>query len=112
MDVQDASGATMGSLRMECTMIYPNYSVLDSEKNVVLLINGPFCKSSICFNDVVFDILARDGVSKLGAITKIWSGVYQEAFTDADNFAITFPMDLDVKIKAVLLGAVFLIVSG
>ena len=33
----------------------------------------------------------------------------KEAFTDADNFGISFPMDLDVKIKATLLGAVFLI---
>jgi len=33
----------------------------------------------------------------------------KEAFTDADNFGITFPLDLDVKVKAVLVGAVFLI---
>ncbi|KAH7971116.1 hypothetical protein HPB49_018903 [Dermacentor silvarum] len=109
MDVQDASGATMGSLRMECTMIYAKFSVLDSEKNVVLLIKGPLCTSSICCNDVVFDILATDGVTKLGAITKVWTGMLRETFSDADNFAVTFPLDLDVKIKAVLIGAVFLI---
>lgn len=32
-------------------------------------------------------------------------------FTDADYFGITFPMDLDVRMKAVMLGACFLIVS-
>lgn len=31
-------------------------------------------------------------------------------FTDADFFGITFPMDLDVRMKAVMLGACFLIV--
>ena len=36
-------------------------------------------------------------------------GVVKEAFTDADNFSLTFPIDLDVKVKATLLGAVFLI---
>lgn len=31
-------------------------------------------------------------------------------FTDADFFGINFPMDLDVRMKAVMLGACFLIV--
>ena len=30
-------------------------------------------------------------------------------FTDAQNFGVTFPIDLDVKMKATLLGATFLI---
>ena len=33
----------------------------------------------------------------------------KEAFTDMDNFGITFPMDLDVRCKATLIGACFLI---
>lgn len=35
----------------------------------------------------------------------------REYFTAADNFGITFPMDLDVKMKACMVGALFLIVS-
>ena len=34
----------------------------------------------------------------------------REMVTDADVFGINFPMDLDVKMKAVLLSACFLIV--
>ncbi|XP_070380914.1 phospholipid scramblase 2-like [Dermacentor albipictus] len=109
MDVRDASGASIGSIRMEFSIIHPTFSVLDSQGNVVLVVKGPFCTTSICCQDVVFDIFARDAVSKLGAITKTWTGVLREAFTDADNFTVTFPIDLDVKIKAVLLGAVFVI---
>lgn len=33
----------------------------------------------------------------------------QEGFTDANNFGISFPMDLDIKINAMMLGACFLI---
>ncbi len=33
-------------------------------------------------------------------------------FTDADNFGVTFPMDLDVNVKATMLGLVFMIVSA
>ena len=35
--------------------------------------------------------------------------IHFQAFTDADNFGISFPMDLDVRVKATLLGALFLI---
>ena len=36
-----------------------------------------------------------------------WNG--KEVFTDADNLGISFSLDLDVKVKATLLGALFLI---
>lgn len=52
-----------------------------------------------------------DEVSKIGKISKQWTGLLREAFTDTDNFGIQFPMDLDVKMKAVMIGACFLIVS-
>lgn len=48
----------------------------------------------------------------IGKITKQWSGVVKEMLTDTDNFGIQFPIDLDVRVKAVLLGACFLIVSA
>ena len=54
--------------------------------------------------------MTNDGRT-IGKITKQWSGIVKEALTDTDNFGVQFPMDLDVKIKACLLGALFLIVS-
>lgn len=47
---------------------------------------------------------------EVGKISKQWAGLVREMFTDADYFGINFPMDLDVRMKAVLLGACFLIV--
>lgn len=58
-----------------------------------------------------FQIFANDGTTHVGQIRKQWSGIVKEMFTDADNFGVTFPLDLDVKVKATLLGAIFLIVS-
>ena len=55
---------------------------------------------------------SADGATKVGKVSKQWTGFVREAFTDADNFGINFPIDLDVKMKAVLLGACFLIVSS
>lgn len=56
-------------------------------------------------------ISTADETSFCGRITKQWSGLAKEAFTDADNYGISFPIDLDINVKAVLMGAVFLIVS-
>lgn len=55
-------------------------------------------------------VLSRDGDTKVGKISKQWTGFLREAYTDADAFGINFPMDLDVRMKAVMLGACFLIV--
>ena len=74
----------------------------------VLHIEGPVCTFKCC-NDVNFKVLATDGITEVGRISKQWSGFTREAFTDADNFGISFPMDLDVRVKATLLGALFLI---
>lgn len=53
----------------------------------------------------------RDESRSVGRISKQWGGLLREALTDADDFGLQFPLDLDVRVKAVLLGATFLIVS-
>lgn len=58
----------------------------------------------------LFQITTNNG-EQVGKISKQWSGLAREMFTDADFFGINFPLDLDVKMKAVMLGACFLIVS-
>lgn len=61
---------------------------------------------------VEFKILDAAGSENLGLINKEWSGLEKEVLTDADNYGITFANFLDPRIKAVLLGAVILIVSS
>lgn len=94
----------------EWSIFCPKFRIEDASGDTVVRIEGPFCTCSIC-GDVEFDVTSKDGAQKVGKITKQWSGLVREAFTDADNFGISFPMDLDVNIKAVMLGACFLIVS-
>lgn len=87
----------------------PKYSVKDASGNVALTIEGPICTVGFCGADVDFMVMSPDGSTEVGKISKQWSGVLREAFTDADTFGINFPIDLDVRMKAVLLGATFLI---
>ena len=48
---------------------------------------------------------------EVGVVSKTWSGLGREMFTSADTFGVKFPKDLCVKMKCVLIAAVFQIVS-
>ncbi|CAG2103343.1 unnamed protein product [Medioppia subpectinata] len=67
-----------------------------------------------CFNwgDVDYPIYSALDGQRMGKITIQWSGLGREWMTDANHFGITFPAELDVPMKAVLMGACFLIVSA
>ncbi|XP_050967231.1 phospholipid scramblase 1 isoform X1 [Labeo rohita] len=107
MEVQAPPGNTIGYIKQDWHMFKPKFSLYDMSKTKVLSIEGPLCAISCC-GDVDFDITVKDGQS-VGRISKQWSGFIKESLTDTDNFGINFPMDLDVRMKAVLLGACFLI---
>lgn len=100
----------LGSLRHNCSPFYPHFTLYDEADRPVLYVKGPFCLAfafeQCC--DVHFDVLNSDKV-KVGSISKHMAGILKELFTDADNFGVTFPIEMDVRQKACLLGAVFLI---
>ncbi|CAG2105931.1 unnamed protein product [Medioppia subpectinata] len=108
LEVMSPPGHVIGYVVQEWSILFPKYRIEDANGDTVLRIEGPFCTFSIC-GDVEFQVTSVDGKQQVGKITKQWSGLAREMFTDADNFGISFPLDLDVNIKAVLLGACFLI---
>jgi len=81
--------------------------IYDSNNQKIFEISGIICGINCC-NDVDFKVKDLNGNS-VGLIQKQWSGCCQEAISDADNFMVRFPIDLDSRLKAVLVGAVFLI---
>ncbi|XP_041949675.1 phospholipid scramblase 1 [Alosa sapidissima] len=107
IEVQSPPGTTIGYVVQDWHMFLPKLSVLGPSKENLMKIEGPCCAISCC-GDVDFVLKGKDDQA-IGKISKQWSGLVKEAFTDADNFGITFPLDLDVKVKAVLLGACFLL---
>lgn len=108
LEVTSPPGTPIGYVVQKWSLCAPKFEIQDAGRNPVLLIEGPICTINMC-GDIEFEVLALDGTTNVGKISKQWSGLGKELFTDADNFGITFPMDLDVKIKAVMLGACFLI---
>jgi len=109
LDVSSSQGGPCGKVEQQWTLIYPKFVIKDATGEPVLRIEGPLCPISCCGSDVEFKVVSVQTGGEVGMITKQWSGFGKEAFTDADNFGISFPLDLDVKVKATLLGALFLI---
>lgn len=86
----------------------PKMSVMDEHGQRILTVKRVWACN--CSGEVTFKIKNLNG-EVVGNITKNWSGLAREFFTDADNFTITFPVEFDVKTKAVLIGACLLVVS-
>ena len=91
-------------------------SIANLQLFITTWITTKFAQSIACMNFFdnslgVLQVSSKDGSAQVGRISKQWSGLVKEMFTDADNFGVVFPMDLDVKVKATTLAATFLIVS-
>jgi hypothetical protein len=109
--VEAPVGQIIGFVRQMRSCMQPIYAIQDAQSQTLLVIHGPSC---ICpgpcdVGDQEFVVIAPDSGQEIGKISKQWAGFAQEYFTDADNFGVSFPQDMDVRVKATLVGAVFLI---
>ncbi|NWU97733.1 PLS1 scramblase, partial [Upupa epops] len=108
LEVQAPPGTPVGYVVQNWHPCLPKFTIQDERRMDVLKIIGP-CVVCSCCEDINFEVKSLDETSTVGRISKQWTGFVKEAFTDADNFGIKFPLDLDVKMKAVMIGACFLI---
>ena len=102
-----AGGETIGYVK-QLSGCKPTFHILNANVEKILELVGPVCACSCC-KDIPFEVKSNDG-TKIGDLIKQFGGVLRENYTDADNFSISFPIDLDVKAKITLLAAVFLVV--
>lgn len=111
ISVEAPVGTTVGYVRQMPSYCAPKYSIMNADRQEILNIEGPvcICQGICCTWDQEFIVRSPDKQHEVGKISKQWSGLMREMFTDSDNFGVSFPMDLDVKMKAVMIGAVFLI---
>ncbi|XP_066298101.1 phospholipid scramblase 1-like [Branchiostoma lanceolatum] len=109
--VQAPPGTTIGYARQQCTCWKPHFSVRNADHDTVFDVKGPCCIwSGACYRcDTDFKVYSPDGHTVVGKVSRQHAGFIKEAFSDATNMSVTFPMDLDVKMKATMLGLAFLI---
>lgn len=100
-NIVDAHGISLGVLQKRFSLLRRKYSVFDSSGKEIYQLFGPILKP--------WTFIIKNNDVEYGKITKKWSGLLKEGFTDADNFGVIFPKDWDIRLKALFLGAVFLI---
>ncbi len=100
-EVYDGLGNLLGTIGRRFSLLRRIYSVYDPSGQEICQLFGPI------LHPWTFQI-KHEGVEH-GKITKEWSGILKEGFTDADNFGVTYPVEWEDKTKAIFLGAVFLI---
>lgn len=101
IDILTPTGERLGSIRRQFSILRRKYTVRDDGEHEILRLFGPI------LHPWTFEVYRNE--QQIGKITKKWSGLLKEAYTDADNFGVIFPTDLDLRQKCLLLGAVFLI---
>lgn len=110
INIKDGTGQILGHVKQRTSGWKPHYMIYDSQMTEIGRIRGPCCICSCpCCGDIPFPITDPGETTQIGDVTKQWSGVLKEYFTDADTFSVTFPVDMDVRMKAVFVGAAFLI---
>jgi hypothetical protein len=101
VNVFDAFGKPLGSVRRQLSFFNSIYKLTGRLPTDNYEIFGPF------FRAWTFRI--RKHGQECGLIRKKWSGLRKEMLTDADSFGIEFPPGISGALKAVFLGAVFLL---
>ena len=80
--VCDADGNEIARIVKRWTWFASRYEIVDATGLLLGEVNGPF------FRPWTFEI--SDGTKPVAMVRKKWSGLITEAFTDADNFEVTF----------------------
>ncbi|KAM9033675.1 phospholipid scramblase family member 5 isoform X1 [Sarcophilus harrisii] len=107
LEIQAPPGTIVGYVVQKWDPFLPKFTIQNESKEDILKIVGPYATCG-CFGDVDFEVKTINEKITIGKISKYWSGFVNDVFTNADNFGIHVPADLDVKIKAAMIGACFL----
>lgn len=101
-EVFDGQGRLLGTIQRRFSLLRKKYAVLDPTGREIYQLFGPI------LHPWTFEIRDDSG-KEYGRISKKWSGLLKEGFTDAENFGVLFPREWPPERKALFLGAVFLI---
>jgi uncharacterized protein YxjI len=101
LDVLDGGGVPIGSIQQRFAVLSKRFTVLDPSGAELAELYGPMLRPW------TFRVLV--GGQEVGQITKQWSGLLREAFTDADTFGVQYGPGMSPQLRALALAATFLI---
>ena len=101
VSIFDAQERLVGTVQRQFSVVNKRYLARAVDGAATYEIFGPL------FRPWTFKI--RFNGQDCGEIKKKWGGLVREAFTDADQFGVELPQNIPLDLKAIFLGAVFLI---
>ena len=101
IQVSTPDGKLLGVVRKRITFPHTRYDVFDAHDRRIFEIARGFVK--------IWTFTISDESREVAMITKRWSGLGKEMFTDADRFQLQFQHVRDPEQRKILLGALFLI---
>jgi uncharacterized protein YxjI len=101
LEVRDGQGRLLGTIDQRFAFFARRFSVRDASGRELAQLHGPF------FRPWTFRVM--QGGAEVGRITKQWSGLLREAFTDADTFGVQLGPGMDPRLRTLALAATFLI---
>ncbi|CAF0972465.1 unnamed protein product [Adineta steineri] len=110
--VESPPGTYIGKIRQKASCCRTRFNLINESNEKILSISSDYCICNgpcYCCCENKFTIIGYDDHTEIGAIHKKYAGFIHEAFTDVELFTITFPKDLDTRLKAIGLAALFLI---
>jgi len=114
MTISSADGTVIGYVEQEwsCFMDTPAVIVRDAEDEEIFKCEGPGLTLATwrSMNETMkeFTITTKMGAD-VGTISKKWSFLHRSVHGEKDAFKLKFPLDLDVKLKACLIGMTLLV---
>ncbi|XP_051735230.1 phospholipid scramblase 2-like [Ctenopharyngodon idella] len=110
LEVQSPPGVAIGHVRQNCHVCLSEFTVENERGEPAFKIAGPCVACTFC-TDENFELVSLNGAAidrPFGKIVKLFSSSGPNAGAD---FVLRFPSNLDVKMKATVLGACILIDS-
>lgn len=101
LQVIDANGMPLGTIQQRFSLMSKLFEVRDGNGQVLAEIQGPI------WRPWTFRVMVQG--QEIGKISKQWSGLLKEAFTDADTFGVEFGPAMSPTLRPLVLAATFLI---
>ena len=101
LHVEDANGQPIGMIDQQFAWFSRRFAVLDPAGNELAQLHGPMLRPW------TFRIMV--GGHEVGKISKKWSGLLKEAFTDADSFGLEMGPSMSPTLRTLAMAATFLI---
>ncbi|XP_029672713.1 phospholipid scramblase 1-like isoform X1 [Formica exsecta] len=98
------SANLIGSVEENFSLMGPNFTVYDAFKEPLCNIYGPNICGCCMYKEAQFQIISLDGSRQVASLIHQWDHLSVDYI-----LLLTFPVDTDVKLKSLLLGASFLI---